>query len=232
MGSHSKCNDQIGISKDIVSPNKSPSSESKLGSMSQIQIDVVKFTQQRLLSDLVNLDPRQHESIAEAAESTFEVLNRLGVECNQFSEHVWDFIRLASSMAEMDKSMENSPTLEERDKLFEEDKARLAPMRDDCIKTEALLETSKIKGKSLCEEVFHLEAMLYQKRIELKSCESETMKLETKLGDLKRDMSEVDINLKDLAEQMELARKQSAERHAKQIAAQAALEKAKLVLEN
>jgi hypothetical protein len=80
---------------------------------------VVVYTIQGLLKDLEGLDFHQHESMRHTAEAVFLVLNCLGFECKQFSDYVWEFINLAKSMAEIDKSMENSPTLEEHSKFLE-----------------------------------------------------------------------------------------------------------------
>ncbi|KAJ1389466.1 Zinc finger, CCHC-type [Sesbania bispinosa] len=220
------------VSKVVVSPIKSPGSESKLMLKEQRQREVILFTQKRLLSDIETFDPHEHESMREAAEITFALLDRLAVDYKQFSEHIWNYINLASSIAEMDKSMKNSLTLEEHNKLFEEENMRLAHIQDHCVKTEALLEASNHHRQLLCEEVSHLKATLHEKQNQLKSCELEMMKIETDLGDMKRRKLEVDMILRDRAEQAEMARKQIEEKQAKQIAAKTALEKAKLELEN
>ncbi|XP_057437624.1 uncharacterized protein LOC130729804 isoform X2 [Lotus japonicus] len=220
------------VSRDVVSPNSPPGSGNKPITMSKRQREVALFMQQQLLSDLENLDPREQDSMREAAETTFTLLNRLEVDCEQFSQHVWDFINLTSSIVEMDKSMENSLTLEEHQKLFEEEEIKLDCIKDDLAETEALLEVSNRHRKTLCEEISHLEAMLLKKKNQLESCEVETLQMETQLGDLKRSMLKADITLRDRAEQVEVARKQSEERKAKQVAAKTALENAKLELEN
>ncbi|KAK7245545.1 hypothetical protein RIF29_40392 [Crotalaria pallida] len=62
------------------------------------------FAQQQLLDDLESLGPNEHELMREAAEYTFDILGHLGVNYEQFYEHVCDYIDLALSVAEMDKS--------------------------------------------------------------------------------------------------------------------------------
>ncbi|TKY62962.1 endonuclease VIII-like 3 [Spatholobus suberectus] len=221
------------VSGDVVSPSKSQDGERKsIMSKAQRHREVALFTQQRLLTDLETLDPHEHESMREAAETTFTLLNILGVDYKQFSDHVFDYINFVTSIAEIDKSMENSLTLEEHNKLFEEEKMRFAQLQDDYVKTEALLEASNRQRQLLCEQVSNLKAMLNEKQKQLKFCELENSKIETNLGDLKRKILETDITLKERAEQTEVARKQSEERQTKQIAAKEALEKAKLELEN
>ncbi|XP_027351149.1 uncharacterized protein LOC113862253 [Abrus precatorius] len=220
------------VSRDVVSPDKSQGERKSIMSKAQRHREVVLFTQQRLLIDLETLDPREHESMREAAETTFELLNSLGVYYKQFSDHVMDYINFASSIAEIDKSMENSLTIEEHNKLFEEEKMRYSHIQDNYAKTEAMLDASNHHKQLLCEQVSNLKAMLHEKQNQLKSRELETLKIENDLGDLKRIMLAADITLKERAEQSEIARKRSEERGAKQIAAKASLEKAKLELEN
>ena len=193
---------------------------------------MILFTQQQLLADLETLAPHEHESMKEAVETTFAILNVLQVDYKKFSDHVLDYINFASSIAEIDKSKENFLTMEDLNKLFEEEKMRLAQLQDDHVKTKALLEASKRHRQLLCEQVSHLEAMLNEKQNQLKFCELETLKIETRLVDLERNILVTDITLKERAEQTKVAKKQSEERQTKQIAAQEALQKAKLELEN
>ncbi|XP_020204241.1 uncharacterized protein LOC109789642 isoform X2 [Cajanus cajan] len=133
---------------------------------------------------------------------------------------------------EIDRCMENSLTMEEDNRLFEEQKMRFAQLQDDHAKAEALLEALNRQRQLLCEQVSNLKAMLNEKKKQLEFCELETLKIETHLGDLKRKILETDLTLKERAEQTEVARKLSEERQAKEIAAKEMLEKAKLELEN
>ncbi|KAG5083060.1 hypothetical protein JHK84_053098 [Glycine max] len=221
------------VSGDVVSPSKSPDGKRKsILSKAQRHREVVLFTQQRLLIDLETLAPHEHESMREAAKNTFELLNVIGVDYKQFSDNVLDYINFVSSIAEIDRSMENSLTMEERIKLFEEEKMRFVQLQDDYVKTKALLEASYRHRQLLCEQVSNLKAMLNEKQKQLKHRELETLKIETHLRDLKRNILETDATLKERAEQTEVARKHSEERQAKQIAAKEALAKAKLELEN
>ncbi|KAI5427923.1 uncharacterized protein LOC127126723 [Lathyrus oleraceus] len=238
FSSQSECNDLAiktpnqctQLSTDVLSLNRSPGSDSQL--KARRQKEVALFTQKRLLNDLEDLDFHQHKSMRETAEATFSMLNLLGFECKQFSDYVWNFINLATSMAEIDKSMENSPALDEHGKFLEEEKARLANIKDDCMKTEALLGASNQKRNLLSEDIARLEAMVLEKRKELKIYELETVKVETQLDDLKRRMLEIDVTVKDKVRQAEETRKQIVERDRKQIEAMTALEKAKHELEN
>lgn len=222
------------VSRDIISsPNKSQNVERKsIMSKALRHREVVLFTQQRLLIDLETLDPHEHESMREAAETTFDILNNLGIDYIHFSDCVLDYISFASSIAEIDKSMENSLTMEEHNKLFEEEKMRFAQLQDDYAKNKALLEATNRPKQLLCKQVSNLKAMLTEKENQLKICELEILKIETYIGDLERNLSETEITLKERAEQTEVARKQSEERQAKKIAAKEALQKAKLELGN
>ncbi|KAK7336186.1 hypothetical protein VNO77_16719 [Canavalia gladiata] len=221
------------VSRDVVSSDKSQDCERKsITSKAQRHREVVLFTQQRLLADLETLDPHEHESMKKEAQNTFELLNILGVDYKQFSNHVLDYINLVSSFAEIDKSMENSLATEEHNKLFEEEKIRFAQLQDNYVKTGALLKTSNHHKQLLCEQVSNLKAMLHEKQNQLKYCELETLKMETNLGDLKRSMLAANLVLKKRTEQMKVVKKLSEVRQAKEIAAKAALEKAKLGLEN
>jgi len=236
LHSQSECNDLVikspnqctQLSTNVVSPNRSPGSEQL---KERKQREAVIFMQQGLLNDLEGLDFHQHESMRDTAEAAFSVLNCLRFDYKQFSDYVWEFINLAKSMAEIDKSMESSPTLEEHSKFLEEEKVRLANIRDDCVKIETSLTVFDEKRNLLTEEVANLQAALLEKRKELKSCEVEKMEAETRLDDMKRRMSVVDLTVKDKARQAERARKKSAERERKQVAAKTALEKAKRALE-
>jgi len=236
LNSQSECNNLTiktpnqctQLSTDVVSPNRSPGSENL---KERKQREAVIFTQQGLLNDLEGLDFHQHESMRDTAEAAFSVLNCLRFDYKQFSDYVWEFINLVKSMAEIDKSMESSPTLEEHSKFLEEEKVRLANIRDDCVKIETSLAVCDEKRNLLTEEVANLQAALLEKRKELKSCEVEKMEAETRLDDMKRRMSEVDSSLKDKTRQAETARKFFVERDTKQVAARTALEKAKRALE-
>ncbi|KAG4938266.1 hypothetical protein AAZX31_16G044300 [Glycine max] len=116
---------------------------------------------------------------------------------------------------EIDKSKENSLTMDEQNNLFEENKMRFAQLQDEYVKTEASLEASNQHKQLLCEQVSDLKTMLDEKQNQLKCCELETLKIETRLGDLKRRMLETHFTLKERVEQTEEARKQSEERQAK-----------------
>ncbi|XP_022633477.1 uncharacterized protein LOC106753695 isoform X2 [Vigna radiata var. radiata] len=179
------------LSTGLVSPSKLQYGERK--SKASWHREMILFTQQQLLAGLETLAPQEHESMKEAAETTFAILNVLQVDYKKFSDHVLDYISFSSSIAEIDKSMENLLIMEDLNKLFEEEKMRLAQLQDNHVKTKASLEASKRHRQLLCEEVSNLEAMLNEKQNQLKFCE---------------------------------------EREAKQIAAQEALQKAKLELEN
>ncbi|XP_019430822.1 PREDICTED: uncharacterized protein LOC109338132 [Lupinus angustifolius] len=215
-----------------VTPEKSPGSVRKLMSKEKKQRQIVLFAQQQLLNDLESLDPNEHECMKEAAEATYDVLDNLGVNYKQFYVHVCDYIDLSSSIAEMDKSNENSLTLDEYNKRVKEAKARFAQVQDDCFNTETLLRESNQLRQSLIEEISHLEAMLHEKQTQLKSCELENLKIETHLGNLRKFLVEGDANLKVTTEEAKVARQLNEERQAKQIAAKTALENARLELEN
>ncbi|QCD96951.1 endonuclease VIII-like 3 [Vigna unguiculata] len=221
-----------GLGHTEVSGHVVKSQDGERKSKASRHREVILFTQQQLLADLETLAPHEHESMKEAAETTFAILNVLQVDCKKFSDHVLDYINFASSIAEIDKSKENFLTMEDLNKLFEEEKMGLAQLQDDHVKTKALLEASKRHRQLLCEQVSHLEAMLNEKQNQLKFCELETLKIETRLVDLERNILVTDITLKERAEQTKVAKKQSEERQTKQIAAHEALQKAKLELEN
>ncbi|RDX99311.1 hypothetical protein CR513_17634, partial [Mucuna pruriens] len=223
------------ISGDVVSPTKSLDGERKsiMSKAQQSHREVALLTQKRLLIDLETFDSREETSMREAAKITFAVLNILGVDYKQFSDHVLDYIDFVSSIAEIDKSMENSLTMEEHNKLYEEEKMRFARLQDEYFKTKALLEASNRHRQLLSEQVSNLKAMCNEKLNQLKFFELETLKiLETHLSDLKMNILETDKKLKERVEQKEEARKQSEKKQAKQIAAKEVLEKAKLELEN
>lgn len=217
------------VSGHVVGPSKSQDGERKSKASRH---RVILFTQQQLLADLEALAPHEHESMKEAAETAFAILNDLRVDYKKFSGHVLDYINFASSIAEIDKSNENILTVEDLNKLFEEEKVRFAQLQHDHAKTKALLKVSQRHRQLLCEQVSNLKALLNEKQNQLKFCELETLEIETRLGDLERNIFVTEIAMKERAEQTKVKKKQSEERQAKQIAAQEALQKAKLELEN
>ncbi|KAF7819332.1 endonuclease VIII-like 3 [Senna tora] len=216
---------------DIVSPNKSPGSKKRPMSKAERQRQMALFAQQQLLDDLESLDPLDHESMREAAEATFDVLDSLSVNYQQFSEHVWEFINCASSLAEIQNSMENEFSPQEHIQRYEEEEVRLAAIRDNYFKTKVSLEESHQLSESLREEASRLKAMLLLIENQLATCESETSMIETNLGEIKRNMREAETSFKVAAEKAEMARKLNEAREENQRAAITAMENARLELE-
>ncbi|RZB47321.1 hypothetical protein D0Y65_051095 [Glycine soja] len=201
------------------------SSERKLMSRAQRQRQLAFAAQKQLLNDLETSKPHEHESMKEAAQDTFAILNNLGANDTQFFEHVLDFIKLTSSVVQMTKSIE---CLEEDNKRLEDENAKLAHIRDLYAKTEDQFQASDQRRQLLSKEISDFEAMLVEKRNQLKSCELETSNMRIELGGLRRTMLEADTALKARMKQAEIAGKLRKEREAKQIAAKTALEKARL----
>ncbi|MED6173066.1 hypothetical protein PIB30_055813 [Stylosanthes scabra] len=203
----------------------SQGSERKPLSKAQRKNHMVLVAQQELLRDLESLDEHDPESMRVYAEDTFDLLDNLSVDCKDFSEHIWDFINNISASVDISKSMENCLAIDE-------EKERLARIKDECLAAEALFKESKKNEQLLREEVFGLEAMLQERRNKLKSHESESLEIEIRLGELKRELMEVETKLKGRVKEAELARRLNEERQTKKMAAMVALEKARQVLEN
>ncbi|KAL2952119.1 hypothetical protein AAZX31_19G093600 [Glycine max] len=201
------------------------SSERKLMSRAQRQRQLAFAAQKQLLNDLETSKPHEHESMKEAAQDTFAILDNLGANDTQFFEHVLYFIKLTSSVVQMTKSIE---CLEEDNKRLEDENAKLAHIRDLYAKTEDQFQASDQRRQLLSKEISDFEAMLVEKRNQLKSCELETSNMRIELGGLRRTMLEADTALKARMKQAEIAGKLRKEREAKQIAAKTALEKARL----
>ncbi|KAG4912642.1 hypothetical protein JHK86_053075 [Glycine max] len=201
------------------------SSERKLMSRAQRQRQLAFAAQKQLLNDLETSKPHEHESMKEAAQDTFAILDNLGANDTQFFEHVLDFIKLTSSVVQTTKSIE---CLEEDNKRLEDENAKLAHIRDLYAKTEDQFQASDQRRQLLSKEISDFEAMLVEKRNQLKSCELETSNMRIELGGLRRTMLEADTALKARMKQAEIAGKLRKEREAKQIAAKTALEKARL----
>lgn len=219
-GEHSQL-DVIGLSQQT----QLSSSERKLMSRTQRQRQMAFAVEQQLLIDLATLEPHEHESMKEAAQDTFAILDNLGANDTQFFEHVLYFIKLTSSVVQMTKSIE---CLEEDNKRLEDENAKLAHIRDLYAKTEDQFQASDQRRQLLSKEISDFEAMLVEKRNQLKSCELETSNMRIELGGLRRTMLEADTALKARMKQAEIAGKLRKEREAKQIAAKTALEKARL----
>lgn len=220
------------VSGDVVSLNLSPGSQRKPMSKAQREKQVVLSAQKELLCELGSLNPPDYESMREAAKDTFDLLNSFSVDYKQFSEHVWEFINSASSLAKIQNFIQRDLSPEEYIQRCEEEEVRVARIRDDYVQTKALLEESHHRRQSLQEEASRLRTMLHGVEDQIISCEQETLKMETHLGEINASMMEAEKSLKIAADQAGTARKLREEKEAKQAAAKTALEKAKLELEN
>ena len=216
------------VSRDLVCPNESPGKGRKPMLKVERQRQLASVAQQQLLDDLEALNPLDHESMREAAEATFDVLNGLAVDYNHFSANVLEFISCASSLAKIEKSIEKYGSPEEQVQHFKDVGARLVNIRNNHVKTKASLEVSRRYRQSLREEVSRLKDILCEMENRLISSEEETLRLETDLAEINRNMLEVERYLQGAAEQTETARKLERERQVQQSVAKAALEKAKL----
>ncbi|MED6105887.1 hypothetical protein PIB30_000015 [Stylosanthes scabra] len=202
----------------------SQGSERKPLSKAQRKNHMVLVAQQELLRDLESLEEHDLESMRVYAEDTFALLDKLSVDYKDFLEHTWDFINNISAAVDISKSMENRLAIDE-------EKERLAQIKDECLAAEAMFKESKKNEQLLREEVFGLEAMLQEERNKLKSRESESLEIEIRLGELKRELIEVEKTLKGRVEEAALARRLNEKRQIKKMAAMVALEKAKQILE-
>ncbi|XP_025658592.1 uncharacterized protein [Arachis hypogaea] len=206
----------------------------KLMSEAERRKKMVSYMLREFLTELEDLDIHDHDSIRVAVDGCFKILQELVLSADYklFSDHVCDYINNVSAIAEIDKSMENRLTLDESNRIIEEEKTKLAQIQEETVETEAMLKACNWKGKMLREEVLRMKAELHEKQNQLKSCELESATIESRLGDLKRRRLEADTKLKGRAEEAESARRLNEERQLKQMAAMAALEKLKHQLQN
>ncbi|MED6173068.1 hypothetical protein PIB30_055815 [Stylosanthes scabra] len=221
---------------DDTAPTMTQGTKRKLMSGPERKQKMVSYMLRGLLTDLKDLDICDPDSVRVAVEAVDDCLpilqeHDLSDAYKLFFDHVRDYINNVSAIAEIGKSMENRLTLEESHRIIEEETTKLAKILEETVETEATYKACMEKRLRLHEEILRMEAEIFEKRNQLKSYESETMAMESRLGDLKRRKVEADTTLKGRAEEAELARRVNEERKTKQMAAMAALKKAKHELE-
>lgn len=191
---------------------------------------IILHLQNLLLTSLESMDPLKHESMAVAAESTFDVLDSLSVNYTHLHERVREFIACASSLADMEQSAEEEHSWQELIERYDSEKVRYDDISSIHAETVTSLTASNQRLKSLGERASSLKDLLERVENQLSSCEAETKELETRVGEICWDMLESQKSLQALSGEAEEAMKLHQQREQERKAAKAALEMARLKL--
>ena len=176
------------------------------------------------------MNPLKHESMTQLVKSTFDVLDRLLVNYTPFQERVKEFIACASSLADVEQSINNEYSMQELMERYHSEKVRhddISRIRDE-ITTAYTASIQRLK--SLREEASRVKELLLRIENQLSSCEAETKELETRVGEASRDMLESQMSLQAASHEAEEATKLRQQREQKRNAAKAALEMARIKL--
>ena len=190
----------------------------------------VLHVQNQLLTHLESMNPLKHESMTQLVKSTIDVLDRLLVNYTPFQERVKEFIACASSLADVEQSINNEYSMQELMERYHSEKVRhddISRIRDE-ITTAYTASIQRLK--SLREEASRVKELLLRIENQLSSCEAETKELETRVGEASRDMLESQMSLQAASHEAEEATKLRQQREQKRNAAKAALEMARIKL--
>jgi len=191
---------------------------------------MVLHLQNLLITSLESMDPLKHESMAVAAESTFNVLDGLSVNYTRLHECVREFIACASSLADMEESVDEEHSWQELIERYDSEKVRYDDISSIHAETVTSLTASNQRLKSLRERASSLKELLVRVENQLSSCEAETKELEAHVGEICWDMLESQKSLQSLSGEAEEAMKLHQQREQERKAAKAALETARLKL--
>ncbi|KAM4132252.1 hypothetical protein ACJW30_01G236400 [Castanea mollissima] len=173
------------------------------GRITTLNMDVLEQTvldvQNKLLAHLV--------SMAQEAESTFNVLDILLVNHAPFHELVKKFIVCASSLADKEKSVNQEQSLQALIERYHSEKVRYDDISHIHAETETALTASNRRLKSLREEASCVKDLLLRIENQLSSCEAETKELEDRSGEISRNMLESQKSLQAAYEEAEEALK-------------------------
>ncbi|XP_030953403.1 uncharacterized protein LOC115976334 isoform X1 [Quercus lobata] len=164
---------------------KSPPAMSE-SSITTLNMEVLEQT----VLDVQNMFLAHLESMAQEAESTFNVLDILLVNHAPFHELVKKFIVCASSLADKEKSVNQEQSLQSLIERYHSEKVRYDDISCIHAETETALTASNRHLVSLREEASCVKDLLLRIENQLSSCEAETKELETRLGKISRNMLE------------------------------------------
>lgn len=186
--------------------------------------------QRELLSRLDTMDPLDHKKMALVADHYFTALNHLSAEFTSFSEKVRKFIARASSLAEIERSINADSSAQEIMERYEEEKLRYTNIFRSHAQTVDAVTASEQDIKSLREEASHVKEMLLEIENQLTCCEAENEKRKSQACEIYENMVESEKKMYDAREEVEAAKKLGEEREVARSAAKAALEEARIQL--
>ncbi|XP_062151748.1 uncharacterized protein LOC133860105 isoform X2 [Alnus glutinosa] len=183
-----------------------------------------------LLTSLESMDPLKHESMAVAVGSTFKVLDCLSVNYTHFHERVREFIACASSLADIEQSVDEEHSWQELIERCNNEKVRYDDISSIHAETVTAFIASNQRLKSLRKRTSSLKDWLVRVENQLSSCEAETKELEARVGEIYWDMLDSQKSLQALSREAEEAMKLRQRREQERKAAKAALEIARIKL--
>lgn len=146
--------------------------------------------QNQLLSLLESTDCDEHNSMGREARITFAALDQLQIGCQPFRERVEEFIKCASTLAEIEGSIRNDRTSYELQEIYNWKKNHFDDISHDYHEAKADLETSRERLQSLREEASHVRDMLFQVETELSCIVVENQYHETRFVQISKELME------------------------------------------
>ncbi|XVF71840.1 hypothetical protein PTKIN_Ptkin12aG0071700 [Pterospermum kingtungense] len=150
--------------------------------------EVGKKLQKDLLTLLESMEPPDHDSMLKAANSTFDALACLSIECGPFAEHVMNFIRSASRVPRMESNVQDNCNLQALT-IHKNIERCLNDISGIHAELFAAL-TASSNFQSACNGAYHLSDKLHPIQSQLHSCLTETSKLETFLLDIAKNVGQ------------------------------------------
>lgn len=200
------------------------------GPMLEVLRQAASLFQRELLSRLDAMDPLDHKKMALAADHHFAPLNHLFADCTSFSERVRKFIACASSLAEIERSINADPSAQEIMERYEEEKHRYNNIYHSHAQTVDAVTASEQHIKSLRKEALHVKEMLLKIENQLTCCEAQNKKLKSQVCEISENLLESEKKMNAACEEVEAAKKLGEEREVARSAAKAALEEARIQL--
>lgn len=195
------------------------------GPLLEVLRQTTSLCQNDLVTHLESMDPLDYNKMTVAAEQYFAALDY-----TSFFERVKKFTACASSLAEIEKSINLDFSAQEIMERYEEEKSIYDNMYRNHAQAVAAVTASEQRIESLRKEALHLKEMLLQIENELSHCEAENTKLKSQVCETSKEMLESEKKMSAAREEVEAAKKLGEEREMARSVAKAALEEARIRL--
>lgn len=187
--------------------------------------------QKELLMVLESKDFHDHESMVNEAITTFAALDQLSsIDSQPFCKRVRAFITCASSLSEIELRIKNDQLSQELIDRYNHEKKRLDEISSEHAKAMAGLEASRQRLLSLDEKASDLRKILFEIEAEISGCKVENWKLESRFVEISKEKVELERGFLVVSVAAQDALKLCDRREEDRRVAQAAFEKAKLLL--